>query len=99
MIARLGCLWIFLAVVGALAAFNILWTKLSPITQESYERCVAEVAAARRENIAICVKQYLAEDLEKSRTELPVLPSRSEREADCRFIWGKTPEDRCRRPP
>jgi hypothetical protein len=72
---------------------------LFPITQESYERCVAGVKAARQENIAICVKQFLAEDLEKSRKELPVLPSRAVREADCRFIWGTTPPDNCRPPP
>ncbi len=53
MLARFGCLWIFLAIVGAFVAFNTLWTRLFPITQESYERCVAEVKAARQENIAL----------------------------------------------
>jgi len=99
MLARFGCLWIFLAIVGAIVALNTLWTRLFPITQESYERCVAGVKAARQENIALCVKQYLAEDLEKSRKELTVLPSRAEREADCRFIWSTTPADDCRPPP
>jgi hypothetical protein len=60
MLARFGCLWIFLAIVGAFVAFNTLWTRLFPITQESYERCVAGVKAARQENIALCVKQNSA---------------------------------------
>lgn len=98
MLTRFGCLWIFLAIVGALVAFDALWTRLNPVTRQSYERCVAGVAAARRENIAICLKKYLDEDLEKSRAELPVLPSRAEREADCQFTWGTTPANSCKRP-
>lgn len=69
-----------------------------PITQKGYENCVAAVMTDRQRNIALCVEQHLAEDLEKSRLELPVLPSRAEHEASCRYIWRDTPPNDCKPP-
>jgi hypothetical protein len=98
MFERYGCLWILLAIVAALFGLAKVWEIFFPVTQASYEACVARVNEDRKKNVAICVRDYLQSDIEKSRIELPVLPSRREREADCQFIWRDTPPNDCKRP-
>ena len=95
---RWGCLWIVLAVLAAYVAFAMGWQMLFPITRESYENCVKGVMEARQRNVVLCVKERMAEDLEKGRKELPVLPSRAEHEASCRYIWRDIPENSCKPP-
>jgi hypothetical protein len=54
--------------------------------------------ADRQRNVLLCVQQRLAEDFEKTRQELPVLPSRAQHEASCRYIWRDTPPNDCKAP-
>lgn len=48
---------------------------------QNYEACVAKQDA---EYIARCMRESLSADLERSRKDLPVLPTQAERAADCR---------------
>lgn len=98
MFERWGCLWIVLAVIAAYVAFTAIWQMLFPITQETYQNCVKGVMESRRRNVALCVQERLADDLTKSRKELPTLTSRAEHEASCVYIWRDTPANSCRPP-
>jgi hypothetical protein len=95
---RVGCLPLSLAMLAGYVVFVFAMRTLYPVTQESYEKCVADVLAKQRENVRICVQERLGDDLNKSRVELLVLPSAAEHQAACQFIWRNTPENRCRRP-
>jgi hypothetical protein len=78
---RWGCLWIFLAVLalifGIAAIFPPRPQQQKLVTWADYQACIADV-------VARCVSDGIQRDLKRSREELPVMPSRQERQADCR---------------
>jgi|SRR5467141_613457 hypothetical protein len=83
MFERFGCLWIALAVIGGLLLLGGLFPKppAPELSRTEYEACIAEENA---EFVRNCYRETFAEDLNKSRVELPAMPSPAERLRNCR---------------
>jgi hypothetical protein len=58
-------------------------------TEREVQPGTPEYDAHMKQRIAECVKRELSEDLDKSRVELPVLPTPQERLAECRALESK----------
>ena len=78
-------MWSFVKFAIALGAILLIFYL---IAREQHRHEIqpgtSEYAAYIQEQITACVRTRLAENLNRSRSELPVLPSRAEVEADCR---------------
>jgi hypothetical protein len=93
-----GCLTIIVAVGVLLWAVSYLFPvrERPQPTKADYRACIAK-------RIDECIARSADEDLRKSRLDLPVLPTRREREVQCRGVVMETerlfPEAACPKPP
>lgn len=88
MLERFGCLGIILVALVVIFGVAMLLPPRPPPsgkqpTWADYEACIAD-------EIARCVTDGVQRDLMRSRAELPVMPSRTERESRCRAVIIET---------
>jgi hypothetical protein len=72
-------------IVGLISVFGLLavFGYFENLSNPRVEPGSVEHAAYLREQVANCATRQMAEDMARSRKELPTLPTRAEREAEC----------------
>jgi len=80
MFQRLGWVWMALAVVGGLMPLVAQEVAALDASDGEYQTGKSKEEA---DFVANCYRESLAEDMAKSRSELPVMPSKEERIRGC----------------